>query len=224
METQVKYKTEQGRWILSDQTVSGDAPPSPIDTGGATSSTADRKLEFQKKIRESNLAIQNADFHCAVQLYTEAMTLDPGNHILHSNRSAAYMKTSQYEKALQDAQEARRLQPKWPKPSLAITSHHQPSLAITSHHQPSPAITSYHQPSPAITGYHQPSPAITSHHQLSPAITSYHQPSPAITSYHQPSPAITSYHQPSPAITSHHQPSPAITSYHQLSPAITSHH
>ena len=61
------------------------------------------------------MAIQNADFHCAVQLYTEAMTLDPGNHILHSNRSAAYMKTSNYEKALQDAREARRLQPKWPK-------------------------------------------------------------------------------------------------------------
>lgn len=68
-----------------------------------------------EKVRQSNAACQNGDFNTAVQLYTDALTLDPGNHIIYSNRSAARLKQGQFALALQDATKARELCPQWPK-------------------------------------------------------------------------------------------------------------
>uniref|UniRef100_A0A182NRB1 TPR_REGION domain-containing protein n=1 Tax=Anopheles dirus TaxID=7168 RepID=A0A182NRB1_9DIPT len=75
---------------------------------------ANRAL-FLEKVRQSNTACQNGDFSTAVQLYTDALGLDPGNHILYSNRSAARLKQGQFALALQDATRARELCPQWPK-------------------------------------------------------------------------------------------------------------
>ncbi len=44
------------------------------------------KAAFLEKVRQSNTACQNGDFERAVTLYTEAIALDPANHILYSNR------------------------------------------------------------------------------------------------------------------------------------------
>ncbi|XP_064613222.1 uncharacterized protein LOC135477004 [Liolophura sinensis] len=70
---------------------------------------------FLEKIQHSNEAIQSGDFQTAVKLYTEAIQLDPTNHILYSNRSAAYIKLHQYKKGLEDAQKSRDLNPRWSK-------------------------------------------------------------------------------------------------------------
>jgi len=70
---------------------------------------------FLEKVRQSNIACQNGDFATAVQLYTDALLLDPTNHILYSNRSAARLKQGQFLMALQDATKARELCPQWPK-------------------------------------------------------------------------------------------------------------
>ncbi|XP_055605739.1 tetratricopeptide repeat protein 28-like, partial [Uranotaenia lowii] len=75
---------------------------------------ANRAL-FLEKVRQSNTACQNGDFTTAVQLYTDALGLDPSNHILFSNRSAARLKQGQFALALQDATRARELCPQWPK-------------------------------------------------------------------------------------------------------------
>ncbi|XP_044251803.1 tetratricopeptide repeat protein 28 [Drosophila takahashii] len=75
---------------------------------------ANRAL-FLEKVRQSNAACQSGDFATAVLLYTDALQLDPGNHILYSNRSAALLKQGQFAAALQDATQARDLCPKWPK-------------------------------------------------------------------------------------------------------------
>lgn len=48
-------------------------------------------------------------------LYTDALTLDPTNYILYSNRSAARLKQGQFSLALQDAQKAKELCPQWGK-------------------------------------------------------------------------------------------------------------
>lgn len=42
------------------------------------------------------------------------------NHILYSNRSAAYIKLEQFDRALQDALKAKELDPTWPKVSIIV--------------------------------------------------------------------------------------------------------
>lgn len=86
------------------------------------SSTSDRsgppglsKAEFLERVRRSNQACQQGEFSLAVRLYTEALTADPQNCILYSNRSAAHLRLGQYSMALDDAIKARVINPKWPK-------------------------------------------------------------------------------------------------------------
>uniref|UniRef100_A0A8D3CSY0 Tetratricopeptide repeat protein 28 n=1 Tax=Scophthalmus maximus TaxID=52904 RepID=A0A8D3CSY0_SCOMX len=73
------------------------------------------KAEFLEHVRRSNQACQQGDYALAVHLYSEALTADPQNCILYSNRSAAYLRLGQYSTALDDAIKARLINPKWPK-------------------------------------------------------------------------------------------------------------
>lgn len=83
--------------------------------GSGSAPSGSSKALFLEKVHQSTAACQSGDFDTAVALYTEAIALDPQNHILYSNRSAAHVKLQQYQKALQDAIKARDLNPKWPK-------------------------------------------------------------------------------------------------------------
>ncbi|XP_028712870.1 tetratricopeptide repeat protein 28-like [Peromyscus leucopus] len=105
-----------------------ESPPAPIPLFGAKTiaqrspdEPALSKAEFVEKVRQSNQACHDGDFHTAIVLYNEALAVDPQNCILYSNRSAAYMKTQQYHKALDDAIKARLLNPKWPKVAVLFT-------------------------------------------------------------------------------------------------------
>lgn len=75
---------------------------------------------FLDLVRQSNVACQNGDFPAAVTLYSEALKIDPSNHILYSNRSAALIKMGQFARALQDAMKAKEINPKWAKVSKLI--------------------------------------------------------------------------------------------------------
>ena len=70
---------------------------------------------FLQKARAASEACANADFDLAVQLYCEAIDLDPGNHVLYSNRSAACIRTKHFEQAYEDGRKAAELQPGWSK-------------------------------------------------------------------------------------------------------------
>ncbi|KAI8507337.1 Tetratricopeptide repeat protein 28 [Branchiostoma belcheri] len=87
----------------------GDPPTTMHEPNSST------KALFLEKVRQSNAACQSGDFSLAIRLYSEAIELDPNNYILYSNRSAAYVKTGQFDLALQDAVKARDLNPKWAK-------------------------------------------------------------------------------------------------------------
>ncbi|XP_033627287.1 stress-induced-phosphoprotein 1-like [Asterias rubens] len=107
-------------------------------SGGVQMPLEDKRKLFQEKVRLSNEACQNSDFERAIRLYTEALVLDPANHILYSNRSAAHIKLRQYEKALHDATKARELNDKWSKicgyskrASMAAPRNHPKTLELT---------------------------------------------------------------------------------------------
>lgn len=64
---------------------------------------------------KGNAALQANNFKEAIEAYSEAIKLDGTNHILFSNRSAAFAKEGNYEKALEDAEKTISLKPDWPK-------------------------------------------------------------------------------------------------------------
>ena len=86
-----------------------------VEPEGTSELPAASKALFLDKVRQSNAACQSGDYATAVSLYTDALQLDPSNHILYSNRSAALVKMGQFAQALQDAIRARELNNKWPK-------------------------------------------------------------------------------------------------------------
>lgn len=64
---------------------------------------------------KGNEALAANKFDEAIEFYTEALKLDGNNHVLYSNRSAAYAKSKEYNKALEDAEKTIQIKPDWGK-------------------------------------------------------------------------------------------------------------
>ncbi|CAK7269439.1 Hsp90 cochaperone [Sporothrix epigloea] len=62
-----------------------------------------------------NKAIAAKNFDEAVQHFTDAIAIDPDNHILYSNRSAAFASKRDWDNAFTDAEKTTQLKPDWPK-------------------------------------------------------------------------------------------------------------
>lgn len=64
---------------------------------------------------EGNKAYGGGNFSLALTLYSQAINLDPTNHVYFSNRSAAYVGLGQQNRAISDANECLRLNPDFAK-------------------------------------------------------------------------------------------------------------
>ncbi|XP_051114985.1 hsp70-Hsp90 organizing protein 3 [Andrographis paniculata] len=64
---------------------------------------------------KGNAAFSAGNFNDAVLHFTDAINLAPTNHVLYSNRSAAYASLNKFSEALSDAQKTVELKPDWGK-------------------------------------------------------------------------------------------------------------
>lgn len=64
---------------------------------------------------KGNAAFSAGKFQEAVEHFTAAIGVDPSNHVLYSNRSAAHASLSAFTPALEDAQKTVELKPDWAK-------------------------------------------------------------------------------------------------------------
>ncbi|PWY77088.1 TPR-like protein [Aspergillus heteromorphus CBS 117.55] len=64
---------------------------------------------------EGNKAFSTKDYPTAIEKFTQAIGIEPSNHILYSNRSAVYAAQSAYQQALEDAEKATELKADWSK-------------------------------------------------------------------------------------------------------------
>lgn len=64
---------------------------------------------------KGNAALAAGNCDEAIKCYSEAIELDSKNHVLFSNRSAAYAKAGKYNEALSDAEKILEINPAWSK-------------------------------------------------------------------------------------------------------------
>ncbi|KAE8658494.1 Hsp70-Hsp90 organizing protein 1 [Hibiscus syriacus] len=86
---------------------------------------------------KGNAAFSSGDFNTAVKHFTDAINLSPTNHVLYSNRSAAYASLHQYDVALSDAKKTVDLKPDWSKGYSRLGAAH---LGL---HQYQEAVSAY---------------------------------------------------------------------------------
>ncbi|KAG5523594.1 hypothetical protein RHGRI_035407 [Rhododendron griersonianum] len=73
---------------------------------------------------KGNTAFSAGNYAVAIRHYTEAIYLSPDDHVLYSNRSAAYASCNQYTEALFDAKKTIKLKPDWPKAFSRLGAAH----------------------------------------------------------------------------------------------------
>lgn len=110
------YEKLRGKTAASTNAAGENSGPS--STAASTSSAA--PTEAQKKEAESlksqgNSAMAAKNYRAAIDFYTKALALVPGNPIFLSNRAAAYSASKDHESAQADAEAAVAADPKYTK-------------------------------------------------------------------------------------------------------------
>lgn len=89
--------------------------PTPIATSSTSGPSEAEKAEAENLKGQGNAAMAKKDYATAIDLYSQALKLNPNNPIYLSNRAAAYSSTGNYDAAIVDAQIAVDTDPKYTK-------------------------------------------------------------------------------------------------------------
>ena len=68
----------------------------------------DQAEEFKN---QGNTEFRNKNFQKAIDLYTQAIELNPSNHVYYSNRSGSFAGLEDFESSLKDAEKALEIMP-----------------------------------------------------------------------------------------------------------------
>lgn len=88
--------------------------PAPATTTAAAP-TDEQKKQAEALKSKGNAAMAQRDYPAAIDLYTQALAVHPGNAIFLSNRAAAYSAARDHEAARADAEAAVAVDPKYTK-------------------------------------------------------------------------------------------------------------
>lgn len=91
------------------QQLKSEREPSPDREDWTPDDFADEQKE------KADAAFKEGSYRDAIVYYTRALRYTPLEHKLLSNRSAAYVKVSKFQLALDDAERAEKLEPNWSK-------------------------------------------------------------------------------------------------------------
>uniref|UniRef100_A0AAV1V2B2 Uncharacterized protein n=1 Tax=Peronospora matthiolae TaxID=2874970 RepID=A0AAV1V2B2_9STRA len=89
------------------------SPDVTCSAGSTSSASVDHRAESLRQ--EGNDAFKRQHFDQAKALYSQALALQPRNHFLYGNRSAACYHLNELQNALADAEQAIAISPGWPK-------------------------------------------------------------------------------------------------------------
>lgn len=82
-------------------------------------------------IEQASTAYSKGELAKSLELYDQAILIDPNNNVLYANRSAILLKLNRVEEAISEATHAIQLDPTWPKVFLHYSIRfHLPKSSI----------------------------------------------------------------------------------------------
>jgi small glutamine-rich tetratricopeptide repeat-containing protein alpha len=96
-------------------TAAGEKAASTSTSASASAPTEAQKKEAESLKSQGNAAMAAKNYPTAIDFYTKALALVPGNPIFLSNRAAAYSASKDHESAQADAEAAVAVDPKYTK-------------------------------------------------------------------------------------------------------------
>ena len=74
-----------------------------------------------------NKAFSAKSYDEAINLFSQALSIDPSNHVLYSNRSASHAGKRQWNAALEDAEKVRPCPTRTPRPLILLSFNYADS-------------------------------------------------------------------------------------------------